>query len=64
LFSCHKINPKIGFCKNYELLSYIRTGSAMRGFGEEGCALSLVSYGSGILGYVRVVMRGVNCSLD
>jgi hypothetical protein len=36
----------------------------MRGFCEEGCAVSVVSYGSDILGYVMVVMRGVNCSLD
>jgi hypothetical protein len=30
----------------------------MRGFCKEECAVSVVSYGSDILGYVRVVMRG------
>jgi hypothetical protein len=48
----------VGFCKPYELLSCVTTSSVKRGFCKEECAVSVISYGSDILGYVRVVMRG------
>jgi len=36
----------------------------MSGFCKGECAVNVVSYGSNTLGYVRVVMRVVNCTLD
>ena len=38
-------------------MSCVRAGSVIRGFCKGECAVSVVSYGSDILGYVTVVIE-------